>query len=71
MDKIVEQLGQDLARAGYAESTRKRYVATAKDLARRFGRPLSELSRKSFAFTSTSWLREATVRRGSVRRSRR
>lgn len=32
MDKSIELLGQDLARAGYAKSTQKKYIATATEL---------------------------------------
>ena len=46
MDQSIEQLGQDLARAGYAKSTQKHYVARARDLSRRFGRRVSELTRE-------------------------
>jgi integrase/recombinase XerD len=45
MDKTIEQLGQDLARANYAEKTRKGYVQTARHLYARLGRPLGELTR--------------------------
>ena len=45
MDKSIERLGQDLARANYAEKTRKAYVQTAGELAQRCGKPLAELTR--------------------------
>ena len=45
MDKSIERLGQDLARASYAETTRKAYVRTAVELAKRCGKPLAELTR--------------------------
>jgi len=45
MDKSIERLGQDLARANYAEKTRKAYVQTAGELAKRCGKPLAELTR--------------------------
>ena len=45
MDKSIERLGQDLARANYAEKTRKAYVQTAGELAKRSGKPLAELTR--------------------------
>jgi integrase/recombinase XerD len=44
VDKSITMLGQDLARAEYAESTRNNYLKTAEHLSRRFGRPLSELT---------------------------
>jgi integrase/recombinase XerD len=46
MDKSIEQLGQDLARAGYAKSTQKQYVRVAEHLASRFNRPLAGLTRE-------------------------
>jgi integrase/recombinase XerD len=46
MDKSIERLGQDLARANYAETTRKAYVQAAEELAKRCGKPLSELTRE-------------------------
>jgi integrase/recombinase XerD len=45
VDKSITQLGQDLALAKYAKTTRERYVGTAEHLWRRFGRPLAELTR--------------------------
>jgi site-specific recombinase XerD len=45
VDKSIEQMGQDLALARYAKTTRKRYVATVRHLSSRFGRPLAELTR--------------------------
>jgi hypothetical protein len=45
VDQSIEQMSQDLARAGYAKSTQERYVATAKELAARFGKPIRDLSR--------------------------
>lgn len=46
MESTITQLSQDLALAGYAESTRARYVRRAEHLAGRFGRPLGELTRE-------------------------
>jgi integrase/recombinase XerD len=66
VDKHITMLGQDLARAKYAESTRHKYLKTAEHLARRFGRPLSELTAEELRTyvdeltarsTSGSWLR--------------
>jgi integrase/recombinase XerD len=45
MDKTIEQLGQDLARANYAKKTQKGYVRTAEHLSARLGKPLSEVTR--------------------------
>jgi hypothetical protein len=45
VDQSIEQMSQDLARAGYAKSTQERYVATAKELGARFGKPIRDLSR--------------------------
>ena len=66
MDKSITMLGQDLARAEYAESTRNNYLRTAEHLSARFGRPLSELTAEELRTyvdeltarsTSGSWLR--------------
>jgi len=46
MDQSIEQLGQDLALAQYATTTQARYLATARHLSGRFGRPIAELSRE-------------------------
>lgn len=46
MDLTVTQFTQDLARAGYAETTQKRYVAIATRLAERFRRPIDALTRE-------------------------
>ena len=46
MDESIKQLGQDLALAGYAESTCAKYLRTAEHLASRFGQPLVELTRE-------------------------
>jgi integrase/recombinase XerD len=45
MDESIEQLGQDLARANYAKTTRERYVRTARDLARFCCKPLVAATR--------------------------
>jgi site-specific recombinase XerD len=66
VDKHITMLGQDLARAEYAESTRKNYVKTAEHLSRRFERSLAELTAEELRTyvdeltarsTSGSWLR--------------
>src|ERR1700737_3194550 len=46
MDKSIVQLGQDLALANYAKTTQRRYVATARHLLGRYGRPVADLSRE-------------------------
>lgn len=46
MDKSIEQMGQDLARAGYAKSTREGYLRVATKLSQQFGRPVAELTRE-------------------------
>jgi len=45
MDTSIEQLGQDLARASYAKSTRERYVRTARELAEHCHKPVVEVTR--------------------------
>lgn len=45
MSKEVEDMARDLAMKGYAQSTQKRYLETARQLIARFGRPASELGR--------------------------
>lgn len=46
MDQSIIQLGQDLARAGYAKTTQKAYVRVAEHLGSRFGRPVAEIDRE-------------------------
>ena len=46
MHKTINQLEQDLARAGYAESTRMSYLATARELARHVGKPIARSTRE-------------------------
>jgi site-specific recombinase XerD len=46
MDLAVTQVGQDLARAGYAERTQKSYLATVRWLGERFDCPLAEMTRE-------------------------
>jgi integrase/recombinase XerD len=45
MDKLIQQLGQDLARAGYAKSTQASYVAVAEQLGARFGASIADVTR--------------------------
>jgi integrase/recombinase XerD len=45
MDQSIEQLGQDLARASYAKTTRERYVRTAQELAEHCRKPLIAVTR--------------------------
>jgi site-specific recombinase XerD len=65
MDTSIVALGQDLARAGYAKGTQKKYVRLAEHLSSRFGRPLVGLTREELrvyvdelvaAGKSSSWL---------------
>jgi len=65
MDKSIEQLGQDLALAKYAKSTRKKYLRVAEHLSERLGRAVCELTRDelrtyveelSAAGKSASWV---------------
>ena len=42
MDKSITQLGQDLALAKYAKTTRESYLRTAEHLSGRFKRPLTD-----------------------------
>lgn len=46
MDKCIVQMGQDLAFAEYAESTREAYLKTAMDLAGHVQRPVAEVDRE-------------------------
>ena len=45
MDQSIEQLGQDLARANYAEKTRDAYVRAARDLSEHCGKPVIAVTR--------------------------
>jgi integrase/recombinase XerD len=45
MDRSIEQLGQDLARANYAQTTRERYVRSAQELAEHCRKPIEQLTR--------------------------
>lgn len=45
MDRSIEQMQQDLTRARYADSTRRTYLGTIKQLAERFEHPIVELTR--------------------------
>jgi site-specific recombinase XerD len=45
MDKSIEQMRQDLALAGYSKGTQYSYLRTAKRLAERYGKPLTEVTR--------------------------
>jgi integrase/recombinase XerD len=45
MDKSIERMQQDLARAKYADSTKSTYLGTIKQFAARFERPIVELTR--------------------------
>ena len=45
MDKSIEEMRQDLALAGYAQDTQKRYLNTVTRLSVRFKKPMAELTR--------------------------
>lgn len=45
MDNSIMQMQRDLARAEYADSTRRTYLGTVKELAAHFQRPIVELTR--------------------------
>ena len=45
MDQSIEQLGQDLARANYAKTTRERYVRATQELAEHCRKPLIDVTR--------------------------
>jgi site-specific recombinase XerD len=66
VDQSIEQMGQDLARAQYAESTRVRYLRTAEALSERFRRPVAELSRDDVR----AFVDELMARDGSRPRTR-
>ncbi len=46
MDKLIQQLGQDLASAGYAKRTQEKYVAAAKELSAHFKIPIADITRE-------------------------
>jgi site-specific recombinase XerD len=46
VDKTIEQLDQDLARAAYSESTRKRYRGVAVELGAFVGKPIPSITRE-------------------------
>lgn len=46
VDKCIEQMGQDLARAGYAKQTKKSYLETIRALSKQFGKPVAEVTRE-------------------------
>ena len=46
MDESINQLGQDLALAKYAKTTRWKYLKTAEHLSNRFRQPLAGLTRE-------------------------
>lgn len=58
MDKSIEQLGQDLALANYAKGTQDAYVATARHLSARFGKPVAQLTREEIR----TYVEEMTAR---------
>jgi integrase/recombinase XerD len=58
MDKSIEQLGQDLALANYAKGTQHAYVATARHLSARFGKPVGQVTREELR----TYVEEMTAR---------
>lgn len=46
VDKSIDQMGQDLARAGYAKTTQEKYLKTAKELAERFSKAVAVVTRE-------------------------
>jgi len=58
MDQSINQMGQDLALAKYAKSTRSKYLRTAEHLANRFGRRLADLTREELR----TYVEEITAR---------
>ncbi len=46
MDKSIEQLSQDLARAQYAENTRRNYKRAAEALRDHFAKPIAAITRE-------------------------
>ena len=62
MDKLIEQMRQDLASGGYAKKTRLSYVATAERLRARFGVAVEEISREQVReFVDETVRREPSV----------
>ena len=45
MDKSIDEMGQDLARAKYSKRTQHDYVQAATELRARFGKPVTEITR--------------------------
>lgn len=62
MDKLIEQLRQDLASGGYAKTTQASYVATAERLRGRFGVAVEEISREQVR----EFVDETLTREGSA-----
>jgi site-specific recombinase XerD len=58
MDKSIDQLSQDLALGNYAKGTRDAYVATARHLSARFGKPVAQLTREEIR----TYVEEMTAR---------
>jgi site-specific recombinase XerD len=68
MDKSIEQLGQDLARAGYSETTRVRYRKEAEKLSSFLGKPIVEATRDELReYVQALTEREASASRLSNR----
>lgn len=63
MDITIEQLSQDLARAGYANRTRHEYRKVAEKLGKYFNKPIAEISRdelREYVQTITEQLQSAS-----------
>jgi site-specific recombinase XerD len=62
MDPIIEQLAQDLARAAYADGTRTRYCAGARELSAFCGKPIAQIGRDEIrAFVDAVMAREISA----------
>ena len=45
MDKTIQQMSQDLARAGYARDTQQRYCRFTSELQAYFSKPITDIAR--------------------------
>ncbi|MBI4951579.1 MAG: phage integrase N-terminal SAM-like domain-containing protein, partial [Myxococcales bacterium] len=62
MDTLIAQLGQDLARAGYAKRTQARYLETARRLRARCGCDIGAITREQLReFVDEVMRREAST----------
>jgi integrase/recombinase XerD len=68
LDKAIEQMSQDLARAQYSERTRAAYCAFAKEFATYVGKPICEITRDEIrSFVDAVMLRERAPSTKSTR----